>query len=361
MQLSYQDYFFNSRDDTHRIQRRFLKKLNGFSLIQILMSLALSLVVLAGLFHWHYLLKIILIDSKDKREGLNTGRTVLQFMMNDLKYSGYLGCRSRDDNYPVRSHVASYESPYKFHRVNTAVVGFVATPAHCARRLPESACQRMKEGSDVLVIYNIPRHLTFLKYPLLNLEDDFIVDNAKSIRPLSLVLINDCYAADIFTVIKVNEGKISREKSPRLNESNLLSRAYAVGAEVVAVDSVAYYVGKTTRQKENQVVLSLFRDDLFQEAEEIIEGVTTLKMEYVLTGDDGHIHYQSSANIVEKDWPSVVGVRVTVITDKEVRWIYEFSIRNRHHSYPRFSLAQYPFFDSVSFNDGSDFKLTAVG
>ena len=359
MQLSDQNDFFKPCHETHRIHGRSLKW-RGFSLIQVLISLALSLIILAGFFSWHTLLKTTLLEAKEKREHLNTGRTALQLIMNDLKYSGYLGCRSRDDNYPVRSHVAPGAARYQFYRADTAVVGFVAMRRHCIRRLPDSACQRMKEGSDVLVIYNIPRHITFLKDPIVNLEDDLIVDNAKLIRSHSLVLISDCHAADIFAIKYEHSERISRKKSTSFNASNCLSRAYAAGAEVVELDSVAYYIGKTTRKKENKTVFALFRDDLFHEAAEMIEGVTALKMEYALADTNGHIHYQPSDNIIEKDWPKVVGVRVTVITDKETRWNYEFSIRNRHHFDPRVSAANYPVSDSIAFNDGGDFKFTFI-
>jgi hypothetical protein len=244
------------------------------------------------------------------------------------------------------SHVA----PYQFYRLDTAVIGFVANGA-CRLQLPAKACKRVKAGSDILVIHNIPRRVTALKSPIIHADAEVYVTEEKSIRPHSLVLINDCYAADIFVATDVVTDHVWRDISSDYNESRQLSRAYQAGSEVVELESVAYYVSD-----EN----TLFRDDLFHRAEEILTGITFLQMEYVLAAD-GRIQYLRSEKIKLSDWPWVVGVRVKLTTEQAKVWEYEFSIRNRRHPDLSFDAFNHDFCDDVSFNDSSVFKFAFFG
>ena len=310
----------------HRIYRRSL----GFSLIQALISFTLSLLIVAGVFSWHQVVKTILIKFKDKRAHLTVGSTALQLIMNDLKYSGYRGCRSLDENYPVRLHMVSHVIPYQFYALQSAVMGFVANSA-CKKQLPEATCDRLKPGTHVLVIYNIPRTVTSLKRSLENPSDDIFVAAAESMQKHhSLILVNDCYTADIFVAEDVDkgEGKIFRKISPQSNASRELSKAYQAGSEVVELSLVAYYVGH-----EN----TLFRDDLSHEAQKVLQGVRALEMEYALPIGGEGIHYRHSQALTASDWPLVVGVRLKLTTTDEKVWEYEFSIRNRRHPYLRFN------------------------
>jgi len=328
---------------THRIYRQCI----GFSLIQVLVSLALSLLILAGFFSWHHVVKTLLIESKEKRSYLNTGSTALQLMMNDLSRSGYRGCRSMDENYPVRLHAVSHVGSYQFYRLDTAVIGFVANGA-CRFQLPETACERIKTGSDVLVIHNIPHRVTALKQPIINADAEVYVTAEGSIRKRSLVLVNDCYAADIFVATSVDKDHVQRKISSKRNQSRQLSKAYQAGTEVVELESVAYYVSD-----EN----TLFRDNLFNKAEEILTGVDSLQIEYALAEGDGRIQYLRSEKLKVSDWPWVVGVRVKLTTERAKVWEYEFSIRNRRHSDLSFGAFNFNFGNDVSFNDNSVFKF----
>ncbi len=312
----------------HTADKRAHRRL-GFSLIELLLSLSLSLLIIGAAFEWYQILKKVNRDAKEKRQTLEIGRTALQFLMNDVKQSGYYGCRTMDENFAVQIHLNQYISPYRFFKKEAAVSGFVATQGKCVRQLPASACDRIKEMSDVLVIYNIPQKISALKKDMGQPTEVIQTVFPTAIRRGSVVLIADCLQGDLFVANEVEGDRIYHGKTAETNLRSDFSKAYQRHAEIIELASVAYYLGVPTRSRKDSVSYSLFRDDLWHEAEEMMEGVVDFQVEYGVFRVSQGSRYLRAEFIRESEWQFVQSIRLVLLTENKEHWEYEFAVRNR--------------------------------
>ncbi len=247
-----------------------------------------------------------------KREGLrksdslrmmNNERTALQFLINDLYASGYRGARTRDSHFPLHP-IYREEGPYQYLRFDRAVSMFSALPGRCYGKLPLESCQAIQENSDVLIIYNIPTIITQLKHPMQDLNAVLNVKNSSPIRAKALVLISDNEAGDLFIASDVEGEKIFHELGA-YNKTASFCKRYDVDAEIVELDTVAYYL------KDN----ALIRDDILLRSEEILRGVKDFKV---------HLHFD------KEKYPTVNSVHLRLTSIHNQVWDYEIAIRNRY-------------------------------
>ena len=138
----------------------------GISLISLLLSLSLGLLITEAVIRWHQVLKHSFAIAKIKRQDLEIGRTVFQFVSSDIKLSGYRGFRTLDQNFPIKTNIIRHKAPYGFYRYDIPVFGFRSVVGQCASYLPERSCARVKENTDVILIFNIPRQIDSLQRPM---------------------------------------------------------------------------------------------------------------------------------------------------------------------------------------------------
>jgi hypothetical protein len=287
-----------------------------------------------GATQWYQVSKKTLFNVQHKEKNLEVARVLSQFLRIDLKNSGYKGCRSVDDHFALHYHFVGYGNPHYFWQKDKNVFGFVSTPGVCVAKMPNSVCARIKENSEILVIYNIVNHIAFLKQAMANTDSTIEVIHKNGIRKKSMVLIGDCLQADIFIANEVAHEKIFHEKTPSTNTSSHLSKSYGVEAELAELQTVAYYLGTPARSKTtNSISYSLYRDDLFHEAEEITDGIIDFKIEYGLLMPNEAVQYRPVYAIQDTEWPLVQSLRLKVKLSDNQNWSYEFAIGNRRRSY----------------------------
>lgn len=301
--------------------------------------MTLGVIILAAAMQWYLVLKISNFSEKNKKETLDIGRTIFQFMRHDLQSSGYRGCRTRDLNFPIRRNFETKGIPYQYLKDDRAVFGFQAATGECPHHIPQNLCAHLKENADVLVIYNIPQKINSLKVPMTKPDDEIIIQNEKTIQPGSMVLISDAQQGDFFIANDVKDEKIFHQLSD--NSTLTLSKCYKLDAEVTELQTLAYYLGVPDRPTARSDTYSLFRSDIRQKAEEIVEGVVNFSVEYgFLNLSDASrkgFQYYVASQIKEEQWALVRMVRLKVETKGELdhgvpqknqQWEYVFAIRN---------------------------------
>jgi hypothetical protein len=302
----------------------------GTSLISLLISLSLGLFILEAVMSWHQVLKRSFVAAKLKREDLEIGRTVFQFMSNDIKFSGYRGLRTLDENFPIKANFVPHKIPFRFYQYHIPVFGFRSVGRHCLEYLPLKSCKRIKENTDVIIVYNIPNQIDSLQYSMQTPLDVLETHSTKKRHQNAMFIISDAQSADLFVATEIEPGRIFHAGAVEGNLSNALSKAYQAGAEVIELETVMYYLGVSERSTKEKPLIVLFRDNLFQKAEELTEGIEELIIEYQIHEPTMGMQYRRAEEMSDTLWPWVEGVRVTVLTEREGRWDYEFSIRNRH-------------------------------
>jgi len=311
------------------------------SLINVLFGMLLGSLVVAGVTQWYVVAKKFFLLQAKHFDSLEMGRVSFHYLQRDLQSAGYRGCRTNDETFPVNHIYSPLNRKFQFFNFNQAVFGFIASPGACYGKMPDISCKRIKKNTPVLIIYNVPQKINRLVNDLKFAEDAISLPHNHGIHENSLVLINDCHHGDLFIANRVETTKIYHNKIINVNESDALSRGYVnKNAVVVELQTIAYYLGVPERyEKEHhknldiaQVNAALFRDDLLQQAQEIVSDVSDLMFEFGIKtsrDDKDKMSYRTLTQMREHDWPCVQLVRVTIVDTNKQRWIYEISLRNR--------------------------------
>lgn len=318
---------------TQSIRRVFKKR--GHSLIQLLFSLLLSSLIIAGAVLWYQIAKKTVIIAGQKESNLSHARFFVQYLRQDLKSSGYLGCRSKDDSYPINPLFMDYLAPYKYWRSTHHVYGFNTRIGNCLGRMLDSVCENVKENSELLIIYNIARNFRRLKQAMKDPADPILTEGPHSIRKDSMVLIADCLQGDIFIANEVDSTRIFHEKNSKNNTQSQLSKVYFTDAEVAELQTVVYYLGKPEREKRTAGCYSLYRKDLLHKAVEIIDNIKNLDIQYGFCKPMGTgvtvLQYKDSQSMQEDEWAFIRFLRIKIIFINNEEWNYEFAVGNRRY------------------------------
>lgn len=328
------------------------------SLVGLMIGVTLSFVILAGGLSGYQSVKVQYLKNRERLFLSDLQRGLFQYLVKDLVKSGYLGPRTKDASFPIH-----FQFTNKIHHSATtknrrSVMGFSVKENDCLMVLPESLCQRAledREQAEVLVIYHIPKSTHTLEsnmetpWDTLVTTDDNSINN--HIKKNSLILIADRFQGDLFVANNVAKNLVYHRNSVDNNMSASLSKAYQKGTLLTESQTVAYYVGRSKEPGR----WSLYRDDLFHAAEEILSGVSNIKFQYGIAkqnknknknkSDDNEeidenaeneknaeIVVYKSAYQIEK-WEEVKSVRIKVTaqnerTKEETPWEVEVALRN---------------------------------
>ncbi len=260
-------------------------------------------------------------------------REIVQFLGNDLRLSGYLGPRTRDPSCPIYRQLDPLR--HAWLRQDRAVFG-CASIERCGVSLGAGAMARLKAHSPIIIIYNIPKAIQRLSQVMDGPSGVMKLEDQTTLRAGSVVLVSDGLASDFFIASAVQGRILFHAQTPYTNRSSFLSKAYPKGAEVVELQTVAYYLGLPSRSSKDHNTFSLYRDDQCHEVEEITEGIVGMKLEYAVLEPAKGLRFAAADQLLEKDWPWVSGVRLHIDFHQYPSWSYDFAIRNGPRAYRDF-------------------------
>jgi len=297
-----------------------MKRQSGITVVEILVGLALSLIILAGVMH-------IFINNKQTyrvQEAFarlqESGRFATQFITKDLRMAGYVGCGGTIAN-PV--NMADYYPPPNGDNVADNVGNFNASgiegfqtgdlPLVLTDALTLSASD-VVPGTDIVRIKRAASTGVRLKGNMTTVNANVQLDAATAagvFQANDYLFISDCEAADVFVANNVsNSGNTTTiAHSNSVNLDNFLSKPYQEDAEVYKFVSTTYYIGYNVAGEP-----ALFRQTLGNAAsmnvEEIVEGVEDMQLLYGEDSDDDGTpnRYVDSASVA--DWNNIVSVRI---------------------------------------------------
>jgi type IV pilus assembly protein PilW len=306
-----------------------MKRQSGITVVEILVGLALSLIILAGVMH-------IFINNKQTyrvQEAFarlqENGRFAMNFITKDLRMAGYVGCggkvanpENRADYYPPSTdpdidHGDGIEDQVG-NFFASGLEGFQTgdLPLALSDALTLSASD-VVPGTDIVRIKRAASTGVRLKGNMTSVNANIQLDAATAagvFQEFDYLFISDCEAADIFVANNVSSGAttttIAHPEST--NIGNFLSKPYQQDAEVYKFLSTTYYVGYNVAGEP-----ALFRQTMGNAAsmnvEEIVEGVENMQLLYGEdTDDDGTPNrYVDSATVtLNGDWNNIVSVRI---------------------------------------------------
>jgi type IV pilus assembly protein PilW len=291
----------------------------GFSLVEIMVAILVSLFLLTGV------LQLYLGNQQTSRLGSGvseieqTGRFALNELSGNLRMAAFQGCA---DANRVAANVLARNAPTTT-LATSAILGFSVTTggSWTGGRIPINWVGAVPlAGSDVLQIQGGSRSVSNLASAMSSASANVpLASNPDNLTAGEMAIIADCTAADLIRITSVTGG-LTLVYSIADNTQTTLSKAYTNttglnAAQAMRFNSWVYFVRDSGRDAaDGSAIFSLYRLDTSrqnQAAQELVEGVERLRVLYGERSGTDAIRYRAAANVT--DWSQVVAVRVALL------------------------------------------------
>jgi len=317
-------------------------RVRGFSVVELMIAMAISLLVLAGVVSLFVSSK----SSYETNERLSriqeNGRFALNSIMTDLRASGFVGC-ARQPTYLSTSLNDATILQWNF--LTGPVTGFQATGTDVWSPAMDASIPSPLSGSDVLVV-RVPvreRVALPLTADLGSATNALQVaaGSSNGIQTGDIALAYSCEAISVFQVSNYAAGtgvishaaNASGQVPGNANDTVNYSYRRAV-THVVPVETVAYFIAPSSRVSDASDpapagTTSLWRRRGLNGAEELVEGIEQIQVQYgVDTNGDVIVDaYRTADNVT--DWNDVISVSVALL----VRSLDEYGVDRDQRSY----------------------------
>lgn len=285
-------------------------------MVEVMVALALSLIILAGVMH-------IFINNKQtyRVQGAfarlqESGRFATYFMTKDLRMAGYVGCGSKISTPENMADLDANGTADEVGSFNgSGIEGFQT--ANLPLALTDTinlTSADVVPGTDIVRIKRAASTGVRLKGNMSTVNANVQMDASTAAGIFQVndyLFISDCEAADVFVANNVSTSGTTTTiaHSSSVNLGNFLSKPYQEDAEVYKFISTTYYLGYNAAGE-----VALYRQTLGNAAamqvEELVEGVEDMQLLYGedSDGDGTPNRYIDSATV--GNWSNIVSVRI---------------------------------------------------
>jgi type IV pilus assembly protein PilW len=295
----------------------------GFSLVEIMVALTLSLIVLAGVLAVMYSSKVTYAENERTGRLQENGRAAIELMLRDLRGAGYPGCAQPIAGLFAINNMLANATQVAWN-LTQPVAGFEGTSGTWAPALDATLFPSATARNDVIVVRTIPAgspsmRVTAVVAPSASMSVEKEV--GESLVPGMPAVISDCGNASIFVVSGFTPGagdisatidRVAGAGTPSNTTINL-GATYAPGARVSPVTSIGYYIAPNT----DATGPALWRVTSNGAPQEIIPGAEALEIRYGVdtVADPGRlvtVDTYVDANAVT-DWSRVVSISIALL------------------------------------------------
>lgn len=292
---------------------------SGFSMVELLVAMALSVVLLVGVLN-------IFVDSKQtyRTQDANSrlqesGRAASTLLQRDIRPAGFQGCRSMSSIEP--SVIAN--APVPTIDADSVITGHEAASGSWTPALP-GALGTVVAGTDVVTIQRASDCGASLTGNMgtVNANIQINFPNACNFSANEILILSDCTSADVFRASNVSNGTGTQTiaHANSVNTSNNLSKAYDDEADLLKFSSFTYFIRTGA---DGQPSLWRFDNNSAAAASinpiELVSNVADMQIEYGVNSDtdpeQAPNFYVTADNVT--DWGTVVDVRVSLLVQTQ--------------------------------------------
>ncbi|HPF28454.1 MAG TPA: PilW family protein [Steroidobacteraceae bacterium] len=295
----------------------------GFSVVELMVAMTLSLVLLAGALGLTYSSRVTFRENERVGRLQESGRFALELIGRDLRAAGFAGCMRGVD------FINNLNTPTDLlWNFAVPLQGFESTgPGAWSPAVPAEVVSP-RDDSDILVVRTaqtqaaLARMLT--NVPMANSLADLAIDKDPS-DTLAIgqpILVGDCTAASVFAVSAFANAGATATVSHAAggaagvgpgNSTADLGPAYRDGAEVTPIDTVIYYIRDSDTVRNGVRNPSLWRIVGARPAVELVEGVDAMQLQYGEdTNGDRRVDTYVAADAVG-NWNRVIAISLALL------------------------------------------------
>jgi len=307
------------------------KKQTGFTLIELMVAMVISLMLMAGTISIFISNKQVYRVSEASSRVQESARFALNFLKRDIRMAGFMGCLGIASGVKANNNVDTTKVPSA--NLSYAVNGFDGTNSvigysYATGTLPAgmtslglstgTSAGNVMPNTDSVVI---KRAEACDGGNIVNPKDNAnfkIADNTScGIKKNDVVMVTNCEQSDLFAVVNTVQPTASPatlSTGSSLNINNKVSGSYGQESEIYKFQVAAFYIGVGSR---NGGGPSLYSRTLVNGAfvnRELVEDVEDMVITYGVDTDSDKTpnYYVAAGSLVAADWDKVISVRITV-------------------------------------------------
>jgi len=303
-----------------KLFRQHMVRIQGFSLVELMVALTIGLIILSSV-------SMLFVSSKktyttqDRLARLQeNARFAMQFIIKDLRLTGYYGCVDEINADSVSNTLNSstsfaYNAQIPLEGLNSAAgtwypSGSATLPSGIASGTDAIAIRMGDASSSVYIDTEMPNSSAELK-----------VNSVTGFNTGDIIMVSDCTSTDIMQITQVQTSSVKLQHNPGGgsspgNSTQKLSKAYSPsgnGTRVMKFMTRQYFIA--TGASGNP---ALWRQDNTATPVELVDGIESLQVLYGKDTDSDRIpnlYLQAGAAGLQSaaDWSSVVSVRIGIL------------------------------------------------
>ena len=302
----------------------------GFSMVELMVALTLSLILVAGVLSLVYSSKVTYMENERVAGTQEGGRAAFEMILRDLRGSGFPGCAQPFANLVASNNVLTNPASLLW-ALDVPLQGYEGTKGTWTPGLDpilSAAAPVPAAPNDILVIRTMRAGLPQMRTTAAVSAADNVTVSKTAAQKLvgNTFVISDCQAETFFAASVADNGttatltKLTGGIAPN-NQSNSLVTNFDSGAMVTPLDTVIYYIAPSDTPAVQgtaagpalwRIVSSVNN----ARPEELVPGVERMELEYgVDTDGDTIVDEYDNADVVDAagKWTSVVSVRVAIL------------------------------------------------
>ena len=299
-----------------------MRKQAGLSLVELMISITLGLVLMAGVVQMFLSSKRVFITQQGMSRIQETGRLGIEFMSRDIRAAARYGCLRSD---PATNNIILQDGDLDLGGLHTdfaeGVRGYDS-----AEDLPNGAEEdlglaeeRIDEDESIIVL----RSAADVGFPVNNTSNGTqvfthttatdVVDNCvDDICKNKAVIVSDCYSSRVFQVtdLSVDANTLTITHAPGWGGDAAKQLEIFSEGEVAPVTTTVYFIAEGAGGQP-----SLWQRKNDENALELLEGVERMRITYAprATIDNPNPIYSLAADIDATEWPLINSVRVELL------------------------------------------------
>jgi type IV pilus assembly protein PilW len=283
----------------------------GFSLVELMVAMTLSLILLAGALSVLYSSKVTYYENERVARLQENGRAAVELMLRDMRAGGYRGCTQ------TVTFTNALASPTGLlWNFAAPVQGFEYVSAGTWSPAADAAIVSPRNGSDIVAVRTsrIDAPVFTTNAAMASSTADLTVDKAAAdtLANGSAVMISDCTAAAAFSVTTFTD---SGTTATLAHGGTDLGIPFSSGARVVPVDTIIYYIRDSGTVRNGVSNPALWRIVGSGAPQELVEGIESMQVLYGVDTDNDRLvnSYVKASSVGAANWNRVISVSIAML------------------------------------------------